>query len=310
MLSACVVVACLRAVSAAEGAETGEGQRCGRGKQPSGRGGGEVSAAESCRSSSRSRVGCQEPPLTGPAPRLTLQGGCLSRLAMASSLSRHSGVAPPPRGAAEAVVGSLSLQLHRRPRNVVGAVSPPPLPATPVQPQIRPSRPLSRLAVEMLAVSPGEWLDGTRFSPAVCRPRHLVAPHALHLCGLWQGACARFTPPLTCVGNASCSAADPPCLPASPASRVYVQPSLRPQPRHPASPCHSHRSSLIALRVVLAHHPGVPLSTPPSSHSPLPVPLQARNFLVFQGDVETVASKGPRDMLAYFETFSGSAEWK
>ena len=37
---------------------------------------------------------------------------------------------------------------------------------------------------------------------------------------------------------------------------------------------------------------------------------EARNFLVFQGDVESVANKPPEDMLKYFEVFSGSAEWK
>ena len=37
---------------------------------------------------------------------------------------------------------------------------------------------------------------------------------------------------------------------------------------------------------------------------------EARNFLIFQGDVDSVAAKSPRDMLQYFEVFSGSAEWK
>jgi structural maintenance of chromosome 1 len=38
------------------------------------------------------------------------------------------------------------------------------------------------------------------------------------------------------------------------------------------------------------------------------VDIKAKNFLVFQGDVEAVAKKKPRDMLQYFELFCGSAE--
>ena len=37
---------------------------------------------------------------------------------------------------------------------------------------------------------------------------------------------------------------------------------------------------------------------------------EARNFLVFQGDVESVSGKSPEEMLNYFEVFSGSSEWK
>lgn len=37
---------------------------------------------------------------------------------------------------------------------------------------------------------------------------------------------------------------------------------------------------------------------------------RARNFLIFQGDVETVAQKNPMDMMAHFEAVSGSAELK
>lgn len=40
------------------------------------------------------------------------------------------------------------------------------------------------------------------------------------------------------------------------------------------------------------------------------VRTRARNFLVFQGDITTVAQKGPRDMLRHFELFSGSLELK
>lgn len=40
------------------------------------------------------------------------------------------------------------------------------------------------------------------------------------------------------------------------------------------------------------------------------IDTKARNFLVFQGDVESVAGKGEREMLAYFELVSGSAELK
>jgi structural maintenance of chromosome 1 len=38
------------------------------------------------------------------------------------------------------------------------------------------------------------------------------------------------------------------------------------------------------------------------------VDIKAKNFLVFQGDVEAVAKKKPREMLQYFELFCGSAE--
>ena len=37
---------------------------------------------------------------------------------------------------------------------------------------------------------------------------------------------------------------------------------------------------------------------------------KARNFLIFQGDVETVAQKNPRDMLKHFEIVCGSYDLK
>lgn len=37
---------------------------------------------------------------------------------------------------------------------------------------------------------------------------------------------------------------------------------------------------------------------------------EARNFLVFQGDVQSVASKSPAEMLAHFEAFSGAEEFR
>ncbi|KAH9288968.1 hypothetical protein KI387_033085, partial [Taxus chinensis] len=38
--------------------------------------------------------------------------------------------------------------------------------------------------------------------------------------------------------------------------------------------------------------------------------LRARNFLVFQGDVESIASKNPKELTALFENISGSEEFK
>lgn len=37
------------------------------------------------------------------------------------------------------------------------------------------------------------------------------------------------------------------------------------------------------------------------------IDVKSRNFLVFQGDTATIAGKNPKEMLDYFETFSGSA---
>ena len=36
--------------------------------------------------------------------------------------------------------------------------------------------------------------------------------------------------------------------------------------------------------------------------------VKARNFLVFQGDVEGVVNKSPKDLTAMFEIISGSSE--
>lgn len=38
--------------------------------------------------------------------------------------------------------------------------------------------------------------------------------------------------------------------------------------------------------------------------------VKARNFLVFQGDVESIARKNPKEMMKHFEVFSGSYELK
>ena len=38
--------------------------------------------------------------------------------------------------------------------------------------------------------------------------------------------------------------------------------------------------------------------------------MKARNFLVFQGDIESVASKSPKDLTALIEQISGSEELK
>ena len=38
--------------------------------------------------------------------------------------------------------------------------------------------------------------------------------------------------------------------------------------------------------------------------------IKARNFLVFQGDIESVASKSPKDLTALIEQVSGSADLK
>ena len=38
--------------------------------------------------------------------------------------------------------------------------------------------------------------------------------------------------------------------------------------------------------------------------------VKARNFLVFQGDIESVASKSPKDLTSLVETVSGSEELK
>lgn len=40
------------------------------------------------------------------------------------------------------------------------------------------------------------------------------------------------------------------------------------------------------------------------------VSIKKQNFLVFQGDVETIANKNPRDLLRHFEVFSGSLDLK
>ena len=37
--------------------------------------------------------------------------------------------------------------------------------------------------------------------------------------------------------------------------------------------------------------------------------IKARNFLVFQGDVETIASQNPKDLTKLIETISGSNEY-
>jgi structural maintenance of chromosome 1 len=42
----------------------------------------------------------------------------------------------------------------------------------------------------------------------------------------------------------------------------------------------------------------------------LGIDIKARNFLVFQGDVDAVAKKGPKAMRDYFELFCGSGELK
>ena len=54
---------------------------------------------------------------------------------------------------------------------------------------------------------------------------------------------------------------------------------------------------------------GLPPSAPQALER-INIFTEARNFLVFQGDVESVASKSTKEMLQYFEVFSGSAEWK
>lgn len=38
--------------------------------------------------------------------------------------------------------------------------------------------------------------------------------------------------------------------------------------------------------------------------------VKARNFLVFQGDVESIASKSPKELTQLFEQISGSDEFK
>ena len=38
--------------------------------------------------------------------------------------------------------------------------------------------------------------------------------------------------------------------------------------------------------------------------------VDAKNFLVFQGDVENIAQKSPKDMTQHFELISGSASYK
>lgn len=38
--------------------------------------------------------------------------------------------------------------------------------------------------------------------------------------------------------------------------------------------------------------------------------VKARNFLVFQGDVESIASKSPKELTQLFEQISGSDESK
>lgn len=38
--------------------------------------------------------------------------------------------------------------------------------------------------------------------------------------------------------------------------------------------------------------------------------VKARNFLVFQGDVESIASKSPKELTQLFEQISGADEFK
>lgn len=44
--------------------------------------------------------------------------------------------------------------------------------------------------------------------------------------------------------------------------------------------------------------------------SQIGVLVKARNFLVFQGDIESIASKSPAELTAYFEYISNSESYK